>query len=129
MYKRQGVSSQRFNNKGIVNGLLLRGPRVQLKVLTPEHSESILEYYIKNKDYLCAYEPTRDRSFYTLEEQRSILEENYTQYLNEESVNMGIFKDDILIGKIQLSNIVQMCIRDSCYGPHKKNKRKDRNKS
>lgn len=111
-----GVSSQRFNNKGIVNGLLLRGPRVQLKVLTPEHSESILEYYIKNKDYLCAYEPTRDRSFYTLEEQRSILEENYTQYLNEESVNMGIFKDDILIGKIQLSNIVQGIFKNGVLG-------------
>lgn len=111
-----GVNSQRFNNKGIVNGLILRGTRIQLKVLTPEYSEELLNYYIRNKDYLSIYEPTRDRSFYILEEQRSILAENYTQYLNGESVNMGIFKDDILIGKIQLSNIVQGILKNGVLG-------------
>lgn len=111
-----GVSSQRFNSRGIVNGSVLRGVRIQLKVLTPEYSKELLDYYIRNKIYLCAYEPTRDASFYTLEEQRSILEENYTQYLNGDSVNMGIFKDDVLIGKIQLSNIVQGIFKNGVLG-------------
>lgn len=95
------------------NILKLKGPNIELKILTPEDAEAMLDYYIRNKDFLQAFEPSREKSFYTIEVQRRILIEGYRQYINGTDLAFGIFKDNRLIGKIKLSNII-MGVLKSC---------------
>lgn len=101
-----GIDINAFKNSNNINVFRLRGNRIELKILTPEDSKDVYEYYVRNKDYLKPFEPSRDADFYTLKGQRELLMEGYKQFLNDTSVNFGIYKDKKFIGKIQLSNIV-----------------------
>lgn len=111
-----GITSIQFNSRTIHSCLNIEGKNITLKLLTPEHTNDILAYYIKNKVHLENFEPLRDSSFYTEKVQKKILSENYRQYLNGTSMNLGIFKNDILIGKIQLSNIVYGIFKNAFIG-------------
>lgn len=111
-----GINSMDFESGIRVNILKLRGNNVELKVFTPEDSEDMLEYYIRNKEHLQPFEPAREDSFYTLEVQRRILIENYKQYLNGTTISFGIYLNDKLIGKAQLSNIVMGIFRSAFIG-------------
>ena len=94
----------------------LQGERICLRNFTPGDADELLEYYIRNKEYLAPFEPTRDSSFYTIENQVSLLNESYKQLLNGTSIDMGIFKDDKLIGKLKLSNIVYGSLKSGILG-------------
>ncbi|WP_097028529.1 GNAT family N-acetyltransferase [Clostridium peptidivorans] len=111
-----GLEKINYKKENLLRKITLTGKDIQLKILTPENSHEILNYYLKNKDHLSPYEPTREDQFYTLKFQRDILIESYKQYLNGEAVNFGIYKNDKLIGKIQLSNIVLGIFRSSFVG-------------
>lgn len=94
----------------------LKGRNVTLRNLTPADSEDLLEYYKKNKNYLAPFEPVRDSSFYRLETQRNLLNESYKQFLNGTTIDMGVFKDDKLIGKVKLSNIIYGSLKSGVLG-------------
>lgn len=108
-----GITDLDFERFHKSNILRLKGRNIELKILTPEDAEAMLDYYIRNKDFLKAFEPCREKSFYTLEVQRRILIESYSQYLNGTDLAFGIYKDNMLIGKIKLSNII-MGVLKSC---------------
>ncbi|WP_423219371.1 GNAT family N-acetyltransferase [Clostridium lundense] len=110
-----GIDKETFG-KNIIRKVLLRGRNVDLKLLTPENGEEVLQYYIRNKEHLEPFEPTRENNFYTLLVQKRILMENYKQFLNGTSFNFGIYKDNKFIGKIQLSNIVMGIFRNCFVG-------------
>jgi ribosomal-protein-alanine N-acetyltransferase len=111
-----GINAQEFESSQRTNILRFKGNNIELKILTPEDAEDMLNYYIRNKRYLQDFEPTREDSFYTLEVQRRILMENYKQYLNGVTVGFGIYKGSVLIGKVQLSNIVMGIFRNAVVG-------------
>lgn len=111
-----GITSIQFNNRTTKLGLSIEGKKIKLKLLTPQYTNDMLSYYIKNKTHLENFEPLRDSSFYTESIQKKILSENYRQYLNGTSINLGIFKNDGLIGKIQLSNIVYGIFKNAFIG-------------
>lgn len=111
-----GITAYDFRNQISRSPFTLRGSRIQLKLLTPENSKEVLDYYIRNKKHLKNFEPSRDESFYTEEVQRNILSENYRQYINGTSLNLGIYKDSEFIGKVQLSNIVQGVFKNAFLG-------------
>ena len=111
-----GIDKHVFKDSINMINLALKGRRITLKNLTPEHANEMLQYYIDNKEHLHEVEPTRDLSFYSLEVQRNILLESYRQYLNGTSLDMGIFKDNKLIGKIKLSNIVYGVFKSAFVG-------------
>ncbi|WP_055665165.1 GNAT family N-acetyltransferase [Desnuesiella massiliensis] len=111
-----GITALVFKNFGTINVFSIKGARVNLKVLTPENSEEVLNYYIRNKEHLKNFEPSREESFYSLEVQRNILMENYKQFLNGTSLNLGIYKENTFIGKVQLSNIVYGVFRSAFVG-------------
>ena len=71
---------------------------------------------IRNKKHLEPFEPLRDNSFYTYEVQKNILSDSYRQFLNGTAVDLGIFKDDYLIGKLKLSNIVYGIFKSGILG-------------
>ena len=111
-----GIDRDTYKNRDLKNIIKLKGDRVNLKILTSEDADKMLNYYIKNKEHLKAYEPNRSERFYTLEAQRNILSENYRDYLNGKSLNFGIFIEENLIGKVQISNIVEGIFKNAFVG-------------
>lgn len=111
-----GIDKDIFNSGERNRNLILRGENVELRLLTPENENELLDYYKRNREYLKPFEPARDESFYTLEVQRRDLIENYKQFLNGTSINLGIFKDDKFIGKIRVSNIVMGVFKNAFVG-------------
>ncbi|MBE6053109.1 MAG: GNAT family N-acetyltransferase [Clostridium sartagoforme] len=111
-----GINRSEFNNKQRSYVVKLKGKRIVLKSFTPDCAEELLNYYIKNKEHLSYYEPTRDNSFYTIEAQRDILTESYKSLMNGSGIDLGIYKDDILIGKIKISNIVYGVFKSGIVG-------------
>ena len=117
-----GIDIAKYNSFGIKNNLSMKDEEgnyediIYLKFLTPENAQELLEYYTKNKEHLSAFEPKRDRSFYTLETQRQLLSEDYWSYLNGIKAGFGIFLNNELIGKIKLSNIVYGSFKSGIIG-------------
>lgn len=111
-----GININDFNDKVKLVQFQLNTERLALRNLTPENTEEMLDYYIRNEDHLRQYEPTRDSGFYTYEGQKEILTESFRQFIDGTSIDLGIFKDEKLIGKIKLSNIVYGILRNAFVG-------------
>lgn len=111
-----GINLDVFKNINRSKYFERKGKNVSIAVLTPDNTEEVLTYYIKNRDYLKQFEPEREESFYTLQFQKRNLIESYKQFINGESVNFGIYKDKHFIGKIQISNIVLGVFKSAFVG-------------
>lgn len=111
-----GINRSEFNNRQRNYIVKLKGKRITLKSFTPDCAEELLNYYSRNKEHLGYYEPTRDNSFYTIEAQRDILLESYKNLMSGTDIDLGIYKDDILIGKIKISNIVYGVFKSGIVG-------------
>lgn len=111
-----GITRVEYNQKLKYSCIELEGKNIVLRNLTPANAKELLDYYIKNKKHLEAFEPTRDSDFYTLDNQRNILNESYRQFFNGTNIELGIFKDEILIGKMKLSNIVYGVFKSGILG-------------
>lgn len=94
----------------------LKGANIELRNLTPEHAKEMLQYYIANQEHLRCFEPVREKSFYTYETQYNILMESYRQFIDGTSLDFGIFKDNKIIGKVKLSNIVLGVFKSGILG-------------
>lgn len=111
-----GITRTEYNQNLKYSCIELKGKNIVLRNLTPANAKELLDYYIKNKKHLESFEPTRDSDFYTLDNQRSILNESYRQFLKGTNIDLGIFKDEKLIGKIKLSNIVYGVFKNGILG-------------
>ncbi|MGE5629197.1 MAG: GNAT family N-acetyltransferase [Solirubrobacterales bacterium] len=111
-----GIDANNFRKGGSIKGTKLKGKDLELVVLTPEHSALMLEYYIRNKNYLKPFEPVRDETFYTMSSQRRTLIDEYKQYLNGEAITFGAFKDGNLVGRIRISSIVYGTFKNAFIG-------------
>lgn len=111
-----GITRIEYSKHRIYSMIELKGKNIVLKNLTPGDADKLLKYYKKNKKHLAPFEPSRDSSFYTLENQRALLNESYRQLLNGTNIELGIFKSDNLIGKIRLSNIVYGSLKSGVLG-------------
>lgn len=111
-----GINRSEFNNKQRNYIINLKGSRIALRNFTPDCAEELLDYYIKNKEHLSYYEPTRDNSFYTTEAQRDILLESYKNLMSGTGIDLGIYTDNKLIGKIKISNIVYGVFKSGIVG-------------
>lgn len=94
----------------------IKGSNIEVKNLTPDNAQEMLDYYIRNFNHLKEFEPQKDRSFYTYEVQHSILMESYKQLIDGTGIDLGIFKDNKIIGKIRISNIVYGVFRNAFIG-------------
>ncbi|WP_271812722.1 GNAT family N-acetyltransferase [Clostridium beijerinckii] len=94
----------------------LKGENIILRNLTPSNAKEMLDYYKRNKNYLAPFEPSRDSDFYTVETQRKLLNKSYKEFLNGTSVDLGIFKEEKLIGKIKLSRIIYGSLKNGILG-------------
>lgn len=111
-----GITREDYNIGQRNNIVELESKNIVIKLLTPENSNELLEYYIRNRKHLEEFEPTRDSSFFTLETQKTILNDSYRQFLNGTAIDFGIFKDREFIGKIRISNIVAGIFKSGIIG-------------
>ena len=111
-----GITRIEYNQMSKYSLVELKGQNVILRNLTPGNAEDILEYYKKNIKHLEPFEPTKDSNFYTLETQRKILNKSYREFLNGTTIELGIFKDERLIGKIKLSRILYGSFKNGILG-------------
>lgn len=100
--------------------------RIVLKVLEPSDSPQVLEYYLRNREFLKEWEPVRTEEFYTLEFQEKQLQNDLEAFKNGISIRFWIFIKSTsgstkLIGSIALSNIVRGAFQ-SCHLGYKLDK-------
>lgn len=62
--------------------------RTRLTVLTPERADLMLDFYLRNRAHLQAWEPRRDESFYTLEHWHQRLRDGYSQFFDGSAVQL-----------------------------------------
>lgn len=89
--------------------MILETDRLILRSSNCNFAEMLVKYYCKNRTFLEPFEPKKEDSFYTIQEQRSILE-NEVRLQNENiSYKFYIFikgSPDLIIGSVALNNIV-----------------------
>ncbi|MFA9398558.1 MAG: GNAT family N-acetyltransferase [Clostridiaceae bacterium] len=96
--------------------LILKGESIELRLLNETYAEKLLDYYSRNKDHLMPFDPKRSQTFYTIENQEKSLRQGYLDYLNNSCAEFGIFKDNMLIGKIRISSIVKGVFNNAFVG-------------
>lgn len=111
-----GINRNEYINCGRSNIVEIAGENIGIRNFTPDDAEELTEYYIRNKEHLKSFEPTRDNNFYTYETQREILLESYRQLMSGVGSDLGIYIDDKLIGKIKISNIVYGVFKSGIVG-------------
>lgn len=111
-----GINRYEYNNVNRYYMINLKGERIEIKNFMPDDANKLMQYYIKNEKHLSPYEPNRDESFYTYEVQKDILLESYKQLMNGSSFDFGIYKDEDLIGKVRISNIVYGSFKSGIIG-------------
>jgi len=111
-----GINSFVFNRSIVKKELAFKGSNIKLHVLTPNDADEVLDYHIRNREFLRRYEPSRDETFYTMDSQKCTLIESYKQFLKGTGVNLGIYKSNKLIGKIRISNIVMGVFKNAFIG-------------
>lgn len=111
-----GINRNEYNNANRTAFIHIVGKNIEIRNFTPDNADELLDYYIRNKEHLSPYEPSRDNSFYTYEVQKDILLESYKQLLNGSSFDLGIYKDNKLIGKAKISNVVYGVFKSAILG-------------
>lgn len=111
-----GINREDYRYKNCASMIQIQGKNISLRNLNPSDAEELLNYYKKNKKHLEKFEPTRDNDFFTIEAQRNSLNESYKQFLNGTSIDLAIIKENKIIGKLRLSNIVYGVFKSGILG-------------
>lgn len=111
-----GMVEEDYYNISYIKEGYLKGDSIEIKILSSEDAEELLDYYIRNRNFLSKYEPFRDESFYTLETQKQSLIENYREFIKGQGAHFGIYKNNEMIGRIRINNIIQGVFRSAFIG-------------
>lgn len=111
-----GINRNEYMNSVKSHIIELKGLRITLRNFTPDDAAELLDYYSRNEEHLRCFEPSRDKSFYTIETQRKILLESYRHLMSGISSELGIYINSKMIGKVKLSNIVYGAFKSGILG-------------
>ena len=93
-----GINAFEFNRISIERELHIKGKNISIRALTPGDAQEVLNFHLRNREYLRCFEPSRDEAFYTLDNQKRTLTESYKQFINGSGVNLGIYKGGEIYG-------------------------------
>ena len=82
--------------------------RLSLKLATPSYSETVLNYYDKNRSHLAPWEPIRPNDFYTLASMKAFLERKESH--REQGLGLSLIilnHEGDMVGSCNFSNIVR----------------------
>lgn len=111
-----GIVEEEFYNNSYKKELEIQGNKISIRVLNSDDASDLLEYYTRNKDFLSKFEPHRDEEFYTVEVQKQSLIENYKEFIKGEGAHFGIYKEEKMIGRIRIYNIVHGVFKSAFIG-------------
>lgn len=111
-----GIVEEEFYNNSYKKELAIQGNKISIRVLNSDDARDLLEYYTRNKDFLSKFEPHRDEEFYTVEVQKQSLIENYKEFIKGEGAHFGIYKEEKMIGRIRIYNIVHGVFKSAFIG-------------
>lgn len=111
-----GMDYELYKKLKNITTLMLKGENIYLKLLTVNDSDEVLNYYKRNREHLKEFQEEKDEDFYTLEKQIIFIRQQYIQCLNGRVVFFGIFKNEKIIGTIQLYNIMRGMFQDATVG-------------
>ena len=83
--------------------------RLILKTLDKTYASLVVDYYLRNKDFLKEWISLRDESFYTIDSQEKHLEEDLMNATNKSSLRLWVFdknNTDRIIGTIAFNHIL-----------------------
>lgn len=84
--------------------------RLILKVLDKAYAESVLSYYLRNRDFLESWEISRDEEFYTIKYHEKQITSELLNIKNGRLFKLWIFKkqdENKVIGSVAFNNIVR----------------------
>jgi [ribosomal protein S5]-alanine N-acetyltransferase len=84
--------------------------RLVLKVLDESYADKVLDYHIRNSDFLAQWEPIRGESFYRIDYHRNQLQNDTVSIESGNALRLWVFKKDEpdkIIGVIAFNNIVK----------------------
>lgn len=111
-----GINRNEYLNSGRNSIVEIKGKNILIRNFTPDDAQELLDYYVRNKEHLREFEPVRDASFFTYEMQKEILLESYRHLMTGVGSDLGIYKDDKLIGKAKISSIVYGVFKSGILG-------------
>lgn len=94
-----------------------RTKRLVLKVLDATYADKILDYQLRNKNFLKKWEPCKTNNFYTLDYQKSLLNKELNEFREGRMLRLWVFKKeekDRIIGSVSFSSIERNAFL-SCY--------------
>ncbi|MEA2131562.1 MAG: [ribosomal protein S5]-alanine N-acetyltransferase [Solirubrobacteraceae bacterium] len=89
---------------------------VVLRALEPTDAADLLELRRRNRHYFAPSEPLRDHDWFTLQRQRSELEDEADARAAGRSLSFGVFADDVLVGRLALTSIVRGAFQNAYLG-------------
>lgn len=98
--------------------------RLVLKTLDTTHAPQVLEFYLRNSEFLQEWEPVREEGFYTTQYHEETLTRESILMENGSLLRLWIFKkeeDSRIIGSIGFSNIIHGPFQ-SCFLGYKMDK-------
>lgn len=85
-----GIDYDIYTNLKTISLLRLDGKNINLRILTANDANKLLNYYKDNKKHLENFEELRDETFYTIEQQKLIIRQQYVQLLNGSNIFWNI---------------------------------------
>ena len=82
-------------------------PRLQLRILLPEHASLLQQYLLRNREYLAPWEPLRDSAFFTIEQCQERLLSNFKLMHAGLGMFFAICDAEDMVGMCNFSNIVR----------------------
>lgn len=97
--------------------------RLYLKILKPHHANKVLEYYVRNAEFLREWDPKREEYFYDIGFQKQLLKDDLVDFRNGSLVKFWIISKETkrIIGNVCFSNIIMGNFK-SCFMSYKLDK-------
>ncbi|NPV71529.1 MAG: GNAT family N-acetyltransferase [Firmicutes bacterium] len=98
--------------------------RLILKMLGVEHAGLVLDYHLRNMEFLRPWEALRDETYFTVEFHEKILENDLAGFLNGTSLRLWVFKKgcaERVIGLVAFNELVRGSFQ-SCFLGYKLDK-------
>ncbi|WP_244834007.1 GNAT family N-acetyltransferase [Clostridium sp. BJN0001] len=111
-----GITKKKHNVSLRKVGINIKGRDIIIRNIKTSDSEELAKYYIRNKKHLEKFEPDREESFYTNENQKKKATIEYLNYIKEKTIETGIFIDGKLIGIMKVYNIINGSINSGMIG-------------
>jgi len=96
--------------------MMLQGTKVDLRFLEPDDAEALLELHRNNREFFRQFITTREKSFYTMEQQVKQIEKSKENRERDQHYVFGIFAKESkrLIGQIALTEVLRGPLQ-SCF--------------